>query len=58
VRLFATAAQLGRKTPCATTGVCVDCGSADRICSALSIIDRGNPPGRIHLLLIVEDLGL
>lgn len=54
----ALAAQLGKRTPCVETGRCHDCASPERICSHLSIIDRCNPPGRIHLLFINEDLGL
>jgi len=52
------AAALGKKTPCVRDGTCRDCASPDRICSTLSIIERCRPEGRIHLLLIDEDLGL
>lgn len=52
------AIQLGKDTPCAETGRCHDCASPDRICSNLFIIDRCLPAGRIHVLLINEDLGL
>ena len=52
------AIQLGKDTPCARTGRCHDCASPDRICSNLSIIEHCNPPGRITLLFINEDLGL
>ncbi|MBE0634495.1 lactate utilization protein [Candidatus Bipolaricaulota bacterium] len=52
------AIQLGKDTPCAKTGRCHDCASPDRICSNLSIIEHCNPPGRITLLFINEDLGL
>lgn len=54
----ALAIQYGMKTPCVVTGRCHDCASEDRICQNLSIIERCNPPGRIHLLFINEDLGL
>jgi len=54
----ALAMQLGKKTPCVQTGRCHDCASPDRICSHLSIIERCNPPGRIQLLFINEELGL
>ena len=54
----ALALQLGKATPCAKTGRCHDCSSPDRICSNLLVIDRCVPPGRIHVLLINEDLGL
>lgn len=52
------ATRLGMHTPCATTGTCHDCASPDRICSYTSIIDHCNPPGRISLFFIDEDLGL
>ena len=54
----ALAIQLEKRTPCATTGRCHDCTSPDRICQHLSVIERCNPPGRIRLLFINEDLGL
>lgn len=34
--------RIGRKTPCVKTGKCEDCDSPDRICRALTIIER--PP--------------
>ncbi|MBU1050069.1 lactate utilization protein [Candidatus Bipolaricaulota bacterium] len=52
------AIQLGLDTPCAKTGQCHDCAVPDRICNNFSIIERCNPPGRIRLLFINEDLGL
>ncbi len=52
------AARLGVRTPCATTGTCHDCASPERICSYVSIIDHCNPPERISIYLIDEDLGL
>lgn len=58
VASVALAIQLGVDTPCVKTGVCHDCSSPDRICSNLSIIERCNPTGRIHVLFINEDLGL
>lgn len=54
----ALAIQLGVDTPCARTGRCHDCASPNRICQNLSIIERCNPPGRISLLFINQDLGL
>jgi len=50
--------QLGKDTPFAKTGNCHDCTSPDRICGNLSIIEHCNPPGRVNLLFINEDLGL
>lgn len=51
------AMRLKRKTPCAKTGYCADCKSPDRICNAWSIIEKSAPKGRIHAILVNEDLG-
>ena len=48
----------GLKTPCALTGACGDCNSADCICNQIVITRRCNPPRRIKVLLVGEDLGL
>ena len=49
--------RLGKRTPCAETGVCADCDSPDRICKVTAIFDR--QPTRTPTLVIVvdEDLG-
>ncbi|MCJ7771480.1 lactate utilization protein [Candidatus Bathyarchaeota archaeon] len=46
------------KTPCATTGVCSDCSSPQRICNITVILDK--KPRRIESTVVVvnEDLGL
>lgn len=49
--------RLGLKTPCVETGLCSDCKSPGRICNMWSIIERQMVPGRIHVVLIGEDLG-
>lgn len=49
--------RLGKKTPCVKTGYCMDCNSPDRICTYWTIIQRSNPAGRIHVVLIDEDCG-
>lgn len=46
------------KTPCAKTGVCIDCNSPDRICNSTLILDRCYPKERILVLLIDQELGL
>lgn len=51
------AMRLNRKTPCAKTGYCADCNSPDRICNAWSIIEKSAPKGRIHAILVNEDIG-
>lgn len=48
----------GLKTPCSLTGACADCTSADCICNQIVITRRCNPPKRIKVILIGEDLGL
>ncbi len=51
------AMRLKRKTPCAVTGTCADCSSPERICSVWGITEKSSPKGRIHVILINEDLG-
>lgn len=49
--------RLGKKTPCAVTGVCADCDSPDRICKVTAIFDR-KPTGVSALAIVVgEPLG-
>ena len=49
--------RLGKKTPCTKTGYCMDCSSPDRICSAWTLLERSAPKGRIHVVLINEEIG-
>lgn len=49
--------RLNRKTPCAATGGCMDCLSADCICSQTVITRRSAVKGRIKVILIGETLG-
>ncbi|HKL48078.1 MAG TPA: lactate utilization protein [Desulfuromonadales bacterium] len=51
------AKRLGFKTPCATTGVCTDCDSEQRICRITSIIERCPLSTPIEICLINDDLG-
>jgi len=51
------AMRLGKKTPCAKTGVCHDCKSPDRICNSWSIMEKSFPKGRVKIILINADLG-
>jgi L-lactate utilization protein LutB len=46
------------RTPCQTTGVCMDCSSPDRICNSWSIVEKCFPKGRIRVVIVDEDLGL
>lgn len=49
--------RLGKKTPCAVTGVCADCDSPDRICKVMAVFDR-KPTGVSALAIVVDaDLG-
>ena len=48
----------GFRTPCAKTGVCMDCNSPDRICNTRMEMLRCHPKGRIHIVLIDKELGL
>ena len=49
--------RLGKRTPCAATGVCADCDSPDRICKVTAVFDR-RPTGMPTKVIVVdEDLG-
>ncbi len=43
--------------PCATTGSCIDCTSADSVCCYMSIIRMSRPAKKIKIILIGEDIG-
>lgn len=45
------------QTPCRTTGICSDCSSPDSICNYFERIRRCNPPKKIKVILVGEDLG-
>ena len=49
--------RLNNETPCAITGRCVDCLSPKTICNHTVITRRSFTPGRIHVILVNEDLG-
>ncbi len=51
------AASLKRKTPCASTGVCMDCESPERICRITSILHRQPMLSNITVGILNEDLG-
>lgn len=53
----ANTVRLNKNTPCAATGVCGNCFSADCICSQTVITRRSGIPGRIKVILVNEDLG-
>lgn len=49
--------NLNKKTPCAKTGLCLDCSSPDRICNYWTITEKSFQQGRIKIILVNEDLG-
>lgn len=49
--------RLNSKTPCVTTGKCMDCKSPDRICCEYTLIKRQRISGRIHVIFLNESLG-
>ena len=49
--------RLGKKTPCAETGVCADCDSPDRICKVTVVHEQPPRHTPTAVLLIDEDLG-
>ncbi|KYH31673.1 hypothetical protein CLTEP_23360 [Clostridium tepidiprofundi DSM 19306] len=53
----ANAKRLNKNTPCAQVGHCMDCNSTDRICNEYVVIRRQMNQGRIHVIIINEELG-
>ena len=51
------AQRFGLTTPCASTGACADCKSADTICCQFLITRYSKHPGRIHVVLVNDVLG-
>ena len=51
------AQRFGLSTPCAKTGSCFNCKSADTICCQFLITRFSRHPGRIHVILVNADLG-
>ena len=52
------ARRRGWKVPCANTGYCMDCRSADRICGTITITEFQREKGRITVFLVGESLGI
>jgi len=46
------------QSPCRVNGRCADCKSTDSICASLVITRLCKIPGRIHVILIGEDMGM
>ena len=51
------AQRFGLSTPCAKTGSCFDCKSADTICCQFLITRFSRHEGRIHVILVNDTLG-
>lgn len=51
------AKRVGAKTPCATTGKCIDCDASARICRVTTIIQYRPLQTNIDVLLVDESLG-
>jgi len=51
------AQRFGLSTPCAKTGSCFDCKSADTICCQFLITRFSRHEGRIHVILVNDNLG-
>jgi L-lactate utilization protein LutB len=51
------AKRLNRKTPCAITGICSDCNSAERICNITTIIKKRPSLTNFTVVLIGQELG-
>ena len=49
--------RLGLDTPCTKLGKCADCSSPDCICCQFLITRRSRVKGRIHVILVGQDLG-
>lgn len=52
------AKRLGRKTPCAETGVCSDCSSPDRICNIYVTLAKKPTRTEVVVILVGENLGI
>ena len=51
------AQRFGLSTPCAKTGSCMNCKSPDTICCQFLITRYSKHEGRIHVILVNENLG-
>lgn len=51
------AQRFGLTTPCAKTGSCMNCKSPDTICCQFLITRFSRHAGRIHVILVNDDLG-
>lgn len=49
--------RLNKRTPCAVTGVCMDCKSPQKICNYFTAIQGQLDESRIKVLFVKEELG-
>ena len=49
--------RFGLNTPCARTGACADCKSPDTICCQFLVTRYSRHEGRIHVILVNDNLG-
>lgn len=53
----ANANRLSTKTPCTTTGKCMNCNSSDRICCEYTLIKKQRVANRIHVIFLNDYIG-
>ena len=51
------AQRFGLDTPCGKTGSCMNCKSPDTICCQFLVTRYAKHPGRIHVILVNDNLG-
>ena len=51
------ATRLNCKTPCVSTGICMDCNSPERICMITSILHMAPRGSDFHVVVVGEKLG-
>lgn len=51
------AKRLNRQTPCAKTGICMDCDSKERICNEYTLIRKQGRKDRIHVIFLNKEIG-
>ena len=51
------AQRFGLSTPCTRTGACMNCKSPDTICCQILITRFSRHEGRIHVILVNDELG-
>lgn len=60
IKLFSApvnAAALKKKTPCAVSGICVDCNSLERICCVTAVLHRAPVGSDFHVIVAGQNLG-